>query len=172
MIVPMSFSPDQYPASKPGFATGISVYFTEFISIQTGFLLERGKPRITMGSEIKLDDVSFIVNYSLDLTTQFGSPDKFSVQARLNLGDQGRGEIQDRVDSLYREALLAFAKGELAKALNLCEEAVALDPGFDPARETIKTLKRTLELQDELEVLRILEPEDEEIIGDADEGLF
>ena len=37
-----------------------------------------------------LDDLAILVNYTLDLGTQTSSPDRFSLEAKMNMGDEGR----------------------------------------------------------------------------------
>ena len=61
--------------------------------------------------------MSFVVNYTLDLTTQFDFLDRFSIEATLNLGDRGRVALAARVDELYLAGVEAYAEGALDEAI-------------------------------------------------------
>lgn len=148
---PFSFDPDNYPAENPGFSVGTSVAVTNFFSVQSGFLIKGGLPRVSLGSMIEVNELTFVVNYTLDMTTQFTNLDRISIQVKLNLGDEGRKEKALRVEELYLQGVEAFARGEVQSAISLCEQALALDPTFNPALETIQTVKRSVDLQTEME---------------------
>jgi hypothetical protein len=141
---PMSFTT---PWERWYFATGLSVAVTNFLAMQTGVQWKGDNPRVSVGSTIDLERVSFILNYNLDLSGRLNPLDKFSVEAKLNLGDRGRLAARDRVDALYLDGLEAYAKGNLEEAIRNWEEALEIDPGFAPARDNIETAKRALQLQ-------------------------
>jgi hypothetical protein len=155
----------EVPPPPPGFAFGSAVTVTEFFEARTGFALERGSPRITLGGDVDLADVSFAVNYTLDLTTQFGTLDRFSVQARFNFGDRGRAERRARVEELYLQSLDAFAAGNLEEAERLAARAVEIDSSFDPAEETLETVRRAIRLQREMEELGDIRTEEDRLRG-------
>ncbi|GAB4221940.1 MAG: UPF0164 family protein [Spirochaetales bacterium] len=155
--IPFSFDPSQYPAERVGFAWGTSVAITNFFSVQSGFLLKGGNPRFSLGSIVMLDTITFVTNYTLDMTTQFTNLDRFSIQLKINLGDEGRQAKARKVEELYLSAIEAFARGEFQKSLELCDEALSLDPTFTPARETIQSIERAIELQQEIEARQKIE---------------
>jgi len=98
-----------------------------------------------------LKKVSFVLNYNLDLSGRLNPLDKFSIEAKLNLGDRGRLAQRDRLDELYLNGLEAYATGRLAEAIAFWEQALQVDPGFAPARENIETAQKALRLQQEME---------------------
>lgn len=149
--IPFSFDPGRYPPERMGFAWGTSVALTNFFSVQSGFLLKGGNPRFSLGSVVMVDTLSIVANYTLDMTTQFTNLDRFSIQLKINLGDEGRKAKAQKVEDLYLSAIEAFARGEFQKSLELCDQALALDPTFTPARETIQSIERSLKLQQEIE---------------------
>jgi hypothetical protein len=138
-----------------GVAAGIGVQFTNFLTLRSGLLLKGQNPRISAGFEIVLPWTTFYLNYVLDRTTKVGTIDRFSVQVALNLGDRGRSEIQSQVDSLYLEALQAFAESNYPLVIELCEQALELDPSFTPALRTLKTARESYELDRALEEIRV-----------------
>ena len=148
--LPISFNPTEQPAEKWYIATGIDVNFTNFFSLQSGFQLKEN-PRISLGATVDLDEVSFIINYNLDLSGRVNPLDKFSVEAKLNLGDGGRLALQKRVDELYANGLEAYAQGDFEQAVRDWEEALKLNPKFLPARENLDTLKERIDLQKQIE---------------------
>ncbi len=155
--IPFSFDPSAYPAERVGFAWGTSVAVTSFFSVQSGFLLKGGNPRFSLGSLVALDTISFVANYTLDMTTQFTNLDRFSIQLKINLGDEGRKAKAQKVEDLYLSAVEAFARGDFQKSLELCDKALSLDPTFTPARETIQSIERSLKLQKEIEARQKIE---------------
>jgi hypothetical protein len=142
----MDFSRSEYFYAAGGYL----VQVTDFFTFQGGLLIKGGNPRITIGSSFDVDLARVTVNYTLDLTTQFTPLNRISVQAAFSLGDLGRGDIAKKVDTLYLNGLDAYARGEIDSAISLWEEALALDPSFDPARESrdaaqaSKGLKQTM----------------------------
>jgi hypothetical protein len=137
-----------------GFGLGTGVQLTDFMALQTGFLWKGSNPRFSLGGLFDLDPISFVVNYTFDISTRLQIFDRLSIQAKLNLGDEGRGEIQKQVDDLYIQALVALSKSDFAEVIRLCEEALALDPSFSPAQETLESAMRSIELDQRLEDIR------------------
>jgi hypothetical protein len=140
-------------ADTPSGALGVAVQITPFFSAQTGFLYRLGDSRFTLGATLELPDVTLVTNYTLDRATQFERFNRISIQAQLNLGDRGRGELRDKVDQLYLDAWAASVGGELETAVRMLNEALALDPTFVPATELLETTQRTLDLQEELRAI-------------------
>jgi uncharacterized protein UPF0164 len=151
-IVPVSLARG-VPAQQVAGAIGAAVQITPFFSAQTGFLFRLGDSRFTLGATVELTDVTIVTNYTLDRATQFDSVNRVSVQAQLNLGDRGRGEVSDTVDRLYLDAWVLSAGGELEQAVRLLSEALELDPTFTPATELLELTQRTLDLQEELRAI-------------------
>ena len=149
--LPFSLNPSDFPAQRWYLASGLSVNVTNFLSVQSGFQLRGDNPRISLGSAIDLAKVSFVMNYNLDLSGRLNPADKFSLEARIHLGDGGRLALRNHVDELYLNGLEAYANGRLAEAILFWEEALSLDPGFVPARENIDTARRALQLQKEMD---------------------
>jgi hypothetical protein len=140
----------QLPAEMVNVAVGTMVNVTEFLSVQGGVLLKADNPRISIGSALDIGIMNIIVNYNLDLSGQLNPLDKFSVQARFNLGDAGRAARAADVDGLYLQGVEEYAKGDYEKAVALWEKVLELDPKYQPAAENIRTVKESMELQDQL----------------------
>jgi hypothetical protein len=149
--LPISFIPDEAPAERWYLATGINLTVASFLQLQSGFQLKGDNPRVSVGSTIDLQKVSFVLNYNLDLSGRLNPLDKFSIEAKLNLGDRGRLAERGRLDELYLNGLEAYAQGRLAEAIVFWQQALEIDPGFAPARENIDTAQNALKLQQELE---------------------
>lgn len=152
------------PAPAPSYAVGMAVTVTEFLSIRSGFNQRGGNPRFTLGGSMDMERMSISVNYTLDLTTQLSAFDRFSVHAGFRLGDQGRADRQDRVREYYLDALQAFATGELEATIELTRRILAIDPTFVPAEETLAMAGRMLDLQRQMESIR-LGADDEEVLS-------
>ncbi|AFG37746.1 UPF0164 family protein [Spirochaeta africana] len=144
------------PAERIGFAVGLRADITSFLRLTSGFTVQGGAPRFVIGNQIDIGDVRLSANYTIDYTTRFTRPDRFSLQASLKFGDHGRAELQSQVENLYLEGLIAFAEGELELSAALAEQALALNPRFDPARELVQLSQESLELQQEMESLETL----------------
>jgi len=143
------------PAEPLGFATGMSVAVTDFFAAQTGFQLKGGNPRFAMGGSLTWKDIRFQMNYTLDMTTQTSSVDRFSVQAAFNFGDRGRADVQRQVEEYYLDALVAYANGDIESTVALCNQALELDPTFQPAADTKTKAQRMLTLQHQMEAIRL-----------------
>jgi len=150
------------PAEYPGFGVGSALQVTNFFSIQTGFLYRGASPRTTLGASVELSRVRLTANYTLDLTTQLGAVDRFSVEAAFSFGDRGRSLRRAEAEERYLDAIVAFAEGRLETAVELAEDAVDIDPAFTPAREIGETASESLRIQRELESIRL----DEQVISE------
>jgi len=149
--LPFSFVPQEAPPESWSMATGFNVTVTDFLSLQTGFRWKADNPKISLGSSVDLEKISFVLNYNLDLSGRIDPLDKFSLQAKLNLGDRGRGEKQRELDGLYLKGLESYATGDLREAIEYWEQVLEIDPTYTPARANIETAKKALEQQTEME---------------------
>ncbi len=149
--IPTSYGQE---AEEINLAGGLNVSVTDFFSIQSGFQYRGANPRISLGGAVDLERVSFIANYTLDLSTMSDTPDRFSLEAKINLGDEGRLALRDRMDEYYISGIEEFAAGNLEKAIGYFEKALELDPDFDPAREYLDEVNRQLKNRDELRALQ------------------
>lgn len=132
-----------------GFAAGFDLHFVNFFGLQGGLEWRGANPRFSMGATIDLVPVSFHITYTLDLSTSLSSLDNFSVGAVLNFGDEGRATLQEQIDELYIEALVAFSESDFEKAIMICEQIInpetGLDPSFTPARNTLQLALASME---------------------------
>ncbi len=129
------------------FGFGLEGTITDFFSLQGGFLLKGGNPKISLGSEVDWRNIAFSLSYSLDLTTSLTPVNRISLSAKMNLGDRGRAELQNQVDSLYTEGLNHYVNGEFSNAIMIWEEALQLFPLFDPAIAGIRAANQSIELR-------------------------
>lgn len=148
--VNVPFNLNGAPPELIGYAAGLNVNLTHFLSLQSGFLIKTGKPRFSLGSSLKLKNITLIVNYTLDLTTQFDLFDRMSLTLNISLGDLGRSLARDTVQQLYLEGLELYAKGDLPGAIARWNECLEIDSAFTPAQEMIETARKTLNLEQEM----------------------
>jgi len=147
--VPMNLlEPDL--SEKPYWAFGFAGEVTKFLSMRCGLMAKAGNVRVTVGSGINLERISLEVNYTLDLLTQLQPLNRVSIGARLNLGDQGRKAKAERVDELYLAGLDAYSDSDFHAARNHWEEALRLDPRFEPAKEGLRVIRRTIEVEERI----------------------
>jgi hypothetical protein len=144
-------------AEKPYWSAGLSVAAASFLSMRAGLLAKAGNVRITLGSSIILDRMALELNYTLDLLTQLQPLNRLSLGLRFDLGDQGRQALSDKVDSLYLAGLEAYSREDYAGARSLWEEALALNPRFDPAREGLASLRHTMEVRERIDQMQRLD---------------
>jgi tetratricopeptide (TPR) repeat protein len=154
--VPLNFQ-DPKLSEKPYWSTGVSVNVTNFLSMRAGLLAKHGNVRLAVGSAIVLKSIAIDVNYTLDLLTQLQPLNRVSVGVRFDLGDQGRGAFAAKVDELYLAGLDAYAAGNYAEAESLWNEALRMNPQFDPARESLATLNRALEVERKIDAMQRLD---------------
>jgi hypothetical protein len=148
--VNLPFNLNGEPSEMISYAAGMNVNLTSFLSLQTGFLIKTGKPRFSLGSSLALKNITLIVNYTLDMTTQFDLFDRMSLTLNISLGDLGRALARDTVQQLYLEGLELYAKGDLPGAIAVWGECLDMDPAFTPAQEMIETASKTLNLEQEM----------------------
>ncbi len=153
------FSPwiDSNNWEKWNIATGINAVVTDFFSIHAGFSHRGSNPKFTIGSGLILEKINLNVNYTLDMTTQLTAVDKFSIEATIPLGDNGRKTDSRKVDEYYIAGLESYAKGDLVKAIAYWQAALELDPHFQPASENMLVAKTAITLQKNMEALNVVE---------------
>lgn len=151
--LPLSLAAD--PAREWDLAFGTNVAVAEFLSLQGGMRLKPGNPRMSVGADVDLGTVSLNATYNLDLSAVARNPvDKFSVQARLDLGDRGRAARAAQADELYTEGLREFSDGNLERAIRLWTDVLAIDRTYTPARQYLAIAEATLKTQRDAAALR------------------
>ena len=153
--VPMNLT-DVSLSEKPYWALGLAGEITSFLSMRAGVMGKAGNARVTVGSGIKLDKISLDINYTLDLLTQLQPLNRISLGARIDLGDQGRKALSDKVDALYLSGLDAYSRSDFTTAQNNWEEALKLDSRYEPAREGLNVLKKTLGIENRINDMQSL----------------
>jgi hypothetical protein len=144
-------------SEKPYWAAGIATELTPFLSMRGGVLAKTGNVRFTLGSAITLDKVALDINYTVDLLTQLQPFNRLSIGVRLNLGDGGRAGLSAEVDRLYLAGLDAYAQGNREEARYQWEEALRLNPKFDPAREGLSVIAHAQAIEDRINEIEQLE---------------
>jgi hypothetical protein len=133
---------------------GIQGSIADFLALRTGFMLKAGSSRFTLGTAIKVAGISFDINYTLDLLTQFRPFNRVSIAAKIDLGDRGRSLTSRKVDEYYLAGLESYSAGEDTEAKRLWQEALNLDPHFDPAEEGLSAIRATEALQRRLDAMQ------------------
>jgi tetratricopeptide (TPR) repeat protein len=151
-VLPLNLT-DISLSESPYGAFGIAVNVTSFLSMRAGVMVKSGSSRITVGSAVSLDKISFDINYTLDLLTQLQPLNRISLGVRFDLGDGGRKLLSDRVNELYLLGLDAYSKGKFDDARVCWEEALKLDPKYEPAQESLKMLEDREGLKKKIEDL-------------------
>jgi hypothetical protein len=128
-------------------AFGIDVAVTTFFSVQSGFLLQGGNPRVSLGGSFAVSSFVINANYTLDLTSTVAPLNRFSLSAKMSLGDNGRSLVRAQVDELYAEGLKEYSAERLDEAIVFWNECLKLDAGFDPAKMGIKAAQNAIFLQ-------------------------
>lgn len=132
---------------KFSFGFGIEGVITDFFSMQAGFLLKGGNPKISFGAELEWKKMTFNLAYSLDFTSSLNPINKVSLSAKINFGDEGRANLQQQVDILYSKGLDEYVNGDFTEAIATWNEALALYPRFDPAIDGIFAAQQSLSLR-------------------------
>jgi tetratricopeptide (TPR) repeat protein len=115
--------------------------------------MEASNPTISLGAAITLGTLALTMNYNLDLSGSLSPLDKFSVQAKFELGDSGRLARFQQAEALYLQGVEEFANGNYDKAIALWEQVLKLDPKYQPAADDIRTVQRTMILQEQSETV-------------------
>ena len=133
--------------------TGACVNVTDFFSVLGGFQLKGGNPRFSLGSEFEVMKMRFNINYTLDLTSSLNPLNRISLSAKIRLGDGGAKERRAEVDRLYREGIAHFAQKNYNAAISSWEEALVLDPWFDPAIKAIHSAEAYSKMLNDIQIL-------------------
>jgi tetratricopeptide (TPR) repeat protein len=134
--------------SLPYISTGLSVQFTSFLQFLAGAGIKGSNPHINAGFEFEVAKIRLNLNYTLDFTTSFAPFNKFSLSAKILLGDKGRSITAQKIDDFYTEGLLYYAEGNWEMAIECWEEALKLNKHFSPAILGIKAAKHRIEMLD------------------------
>jgi hypothetical protein len=153
--VPINFT-DYDLSEKPYWSTGLSVQVTRFLSMRSGFMSKTGNVRLVIGSAVDLEKISLDINYTLDLLTQFTPLNRLSLGLRINLGDQGRKNQADQIEQFYLQGLGAYAQGNMTEAQYYWEMVLRMNPRFEPAKEGLLLVQRSLELEDRIDQMQRL----------------
>ncbi len=111
--------------------------------------MKADNPRVSVGANLTLGTMALNMNYNLDLSGSLNPLDKFSVEAKFDLGDSGRAARAQKADALYLQGIEEFANGNYEKALDLWKEVLKVDPTYLPAVEDIRTVQRTILLEEQ-----------------------
>jgi tetratricopeptide (TPR) repeat protein len=141
----------------PYMALGLSVNVTNFLSMRAGILFRAGSSRAVVGSAISIDKLSVDVNYTLDLLTQLQPLNRVSLAVRFDLGDNGRSQKADKVEELYLLGLDAYSRGNFTDARLCWEEALRIDPQYEPAKDSLNMLNNREDLTQRIEELYSLD---------------
>ena len=127
-------------SEKPYWSVGTAITAANFLSMRAGVLFKAGGIKITAGSAVTLSKIVLDINYSLDLATQMQPLNRISLGVRFDLGDQGRRLIEEKVNALYLAGLDSYSIGNFEEAQQNWQDALELNPRFDPARESLRVL--------------------------------
>jgi hypothetical protein len=128
-------------------ALGTAVAITSFFDAQAGLLLQGGNPRFSMGGAFTVRKIILNINYTLDLASTVAPLNRFSLSAKMDLGDRGRAETRKRVDAFYAEGLRAYTEERYEDAAANWRECLRLDPGFDPAKDALAVAQSAILLR-------------------------
>jgi len=140
-------------SEKPYGSLGIAVNVTNFLSMRTGLMVKPGSGRFTIGSAVNFDKVALDVNYTMDFLTQMQPLNRISLGMRFDLGDGGRSELINKIDELYLLGFEAYTQGNKEDARRCWEEALRLNPRYEPAKEGIAMLEDRQGLNERIEEL-------------------
>jgi hypothetical protein len=72
------------------------------------------------------------------------------------MGDQGRKARAQRVDELYLLGLDAYSRSDLESAKSYWEETLRLDPRFEPAKEGLSIITKSLSVEERIREMQRL----------------
>ena len=137
-------------SEKPFGSLGLMFNITKYFNLLSGFGIRGGNPRFTFGGEVNFSNIQISANYTLDLTSQTTALNHVVVGIKILLGDRGRGEIEDKLESMYIEGLHLYKDKKYKEAITIWEEILKINRYFEPAKSGIKSAKNMQLLQTEL----------------------
>lgn len=137
-------------SGKPSASLGLMFNITKYFNLLTGFGVRGGNPRFTLGGEVNFSNVQINANYTLDLTSQTTALNHVIVGIKIFLGDRGRSEIEDKLETMYIEGLRLYKEKKYKEAITIWEEVLKINRYFEPAKSGIKSAKNMQTLQTEL----------------------
>jgi hypothetical protein len=126
--------------------SGFEWFFTKNASILAGFTV-KSNPSFSLGFNFDFEDFTLTAIYNPDFTDVA----RFSVSASLKLGDLGRAKQSEIIRKMYAQALRMVNDGDYEEANTALEIILQKDPGFTPAKKTLKNVKKQLETQKSLD---------------------
>ena len=94
--------------------------------------------------------------------------DKLSIEAKVNISDQGRGAFEARIDELFVGAINAYKDGDLDLAIDLARELLELYPQHEHAKQIVAAAQRTRDVKEGMDRKQ---SEAAEVVGsDAEAG--
>ena len=124
-------------------AGGINVNVAEFLSIQGGFHFKADNPRISLGSSVDLENVSFVVNYNLDALQRAGFIYRDRTVSRgIRLAEDPR-EAAGSADVISIPLMGRIAAGEPLRVFTDVdpEDTIELTRDLVPAEKNMFALK-------------------------------
>ncbi|WP_191013983.1 UPF0164 family protein [Treponema zioleckii] len=134
--------------------TGLEISITKFFAFESGFLLQGGNPRISLGSEFEVKKIQMNVNYTFDLTSSVNPVNHISFSAKIKFGDKGRKKLQDEVDSYYTQGLFLYSEGKLEESIEYFNKALSIDKRFDPAKKALEAAQNFLDARNALDEIQ------------------
>ncbi|MDR2900990.1 MAG: UPF0164 family protein [Treponema sp.] len=150
--IPLNMA-DPSLSEKPYWSVGLSAAVANFLSLRAGLLSKTGNARVTVGTEVILQNISLDINWSMDLLTKAEPLNRISLAFRFNFGDQGRQAVSDEADNLYFQGLDAYAIGNYGEAQYYWEETLKIMPKFEPAKEGLQLIARSRDLEAQIREL-------------------
>ena len=129
--------------------TGLEWKFTKYSSLLCGATI-KSNPSFSLGINLDFQDFTVTAVYNPD----FIDVSKFSISASLKLGDLGRGKKQDRLKTMYSNALRLMNEGSYIPAKKLLELILKNDYTYSPAKKSLKSCKKQIEIEKELNLIK------------------
>jgi hypothetical protein len=131
-------------------AIGVNVQIARMWSMQAGLLIQPDRPKLSIGSVVHLNRINLVIGYTLDPLSRLEMFDRFSIGITINTHDTKALLIRDNVQEQYLTGLNCYASGDLLRAKMYFENALALDPHYNPAEDMLSTVNKEIELSNDL----------------------
>ena len=135
---------DKYQLFSLG--AGVILDFTDIFNLLFGLELKSGNPKLSAGAEFEFKNTRFNVNYTLDLTSSLAPINRFSVSAKILMGDRGRAQVQHEIDVLYNEGLYYYYNSEWEKAIETWKKILEINKRYDPAIIGIQSAQSQIDM--------------------------